>query len=129
VEAAILAEQEARRRGLAALASDRVEFDTELYGSADRRGYAHEIADEEPDQGDEDVGARGRHLAHRVKAEALEAAAAGGAGSDYDSLREYRESGGSGLANTRIADREDAVRTAAAVAIAIAVYACACACV
>ena len=107
------AQAERRAAGLVALTGD-VAFDTDLYGGPDRSAYVTELGDDDADDGTHGGGGSGgSHPTTRAavsSAAALHAhliseMAADGAG--VDPMAAYRTTHGSGLVNTRIADRED----------------------
>lgn len=88
-------------------------FDTEIYGGGDEKdSYITELptADEEAALEAASLGG-GSHPATKNAVKASKSLLEQGAGLDegHDPFQQYRESGGSGLVNTRISDREGEV--------------------
>jgi splicing factor 3B subunit 1 len=126
LDAQIKAAQKERQlaAGAIELVGSKPAFDTDIYGSEDRDAYVREIPlDEEDEDNDGSAGAgldqgRGRSqgasgrvvtqhsLADRVIHESRLAASESGADGGADPMAEYRQQHGSGIVNTRIADRE-----------------------
>lgn len=118
VDEEIRREQEARKRGVGLTDFGASGLDSELYGEVnvgnDGQQYVSELADEGEGDGGDDGGYAGSHpstralnLAQRVIADQL---ADGGGGREEDPMAMYRQQGGSGLQNSRVADRENEVR-------------------
>jgi hypothetical protein len=88
-------------------------FDTDIYSGDGKDGYANELptaAEEEAREAASSGG--GSHPATKNAVKASKSLLEQGAGLDegHDPFQQYRESGGSGLVNTRISDREGEVR-------------------
>jgi len=98
-------DEEGDRVGL----TDVGKFDTDLYTSTKNKfaGYTTEIVDP-ADSDDDDTGVGGLGGTHPATREAMRAAGVSNeAQRDKETLQYYKETGGSGLVDTKIANRED----------------------
>jgi hypothetical protein len=111
VDEQIKATQAARQAGVG-LASAGVEFDTEIYGNSAKKSYASSLPTAAEEREIEEGANAARGGSHPATKNAITAPKSllemGDDGSDP--FKDYREAGGSGLVNTRIADREGEVR-------------------
>ena len=109
VDDEIRAAQEARKEGISLTSST---LDQDIYGGTGKKAYASSLPTEDEEREIHEQGGssgRGSHPATRNAITAPKSLLDAGGDDGADPFKDYREQGGSGLVNTRIADREGEV--------------------